>query len=109
MEVDGAKREINKIDLKDEKFLKFEILKKKSILFTRYLKNSFIFSCILLDLKSCLAYNFHWFCYILMIINHMYSASLISFFYPITIFCYALLEFPRPKKDIGKYAYIILF
>ena len=28
MEVEGAKREINKIDLKDEKFLKFEILKK---------------------------------------------------------------------------------
>ena len=113
MEVDGAKREINKIDLKDEKFLKFEILKKKSILFTRYLKNSFIFSCILLDLKSCLAYNFHWFCYILMIINHMYSASLISFFYPITIFCYALLEFPRPKKRYWKiclyYTFLILF
>ena len=113
MEIDGSKREINKINLKDEKYLKFDILKKKSILFTRYLKNSFIFSCILLDLKSCLAYNFHWFCYILMILNHMYSASLISFFYPLTIFCYALLEYPRPHKKYWKiclyYTFLILF
>ena len=113
IEIDGSKREINKINLKDEKFLKFEILRKKSILFTRYLTNSFIFSCILLDLKSCLAYNFHWFCYILMILNHMYSASFISFFYPITIFCYALLEYPRPVKKYWKiclyYTFLILF
>ena len=93
-----TKKEIVKIDLTDEKFLKFEFLRKKSILFTKYLNNSFIFSCILLDLKSCLTYNFHWFCYLLMIINHMYSPSLISFFYPLTIFCYALLENPRPSK-----------
>ena len=112
-ELDGLKKEINKIDLTDEKFLKFEILRKKSILFTRYLKNSFIFSCILLDLKSCLSYNFHWFCYLLMIINHMHSASLISSFYPLTIFCYALLEHPRPVKTYWKislyYTFFILF
>ena len=112
-ELDGIKKEINKIDLTDEKYLKFEILRKKSILFTRYLKNSFIFSCILLDLKSCLSYNFHWFCYLLMIINHMHSASLISSFYPLTIFCYALLEHPRPVKTYWKislyYTFFILF
>ena len=113
IETDGKIKEINKIDLNDEKFLKFEILKKKSILFTRYLTNSFIFSCILLDLKSCLTYNFHWFCYILMIINHMYSSSLISSFYPLSIFCYALLEYPRPVRTYWKiclyYTFIILF
>ena len=112
-ELDGLKKEINKIDLTDEKYLKFDILRKKSILFTRYLKNSFIFSCILLDLKSCLSYNFHWFCYLLMIINHMHSASLISSFYPLTIFCYALLEHPRPVKTYWKislyYTFFILF
>ena len=112
-EIEGAKKEINKIDLTDEKFLKFDILKKKSILFTRYLKNSFIFSCILLDLESCLTYNFHWFCYLLMIINHMHSASLISSFYPLTIFCYALIEHPRPAKAYWKiclyYTFCILF
>ena len=112
-ELEGAKKEINKIDLTNEKFLKFDILKKKSILFTRYLKNSFIFSCILLDLESCLTYNFHWFCYILMIINHMHSASLISSFYPLSIFCYALIENPRPKKAYWKlslyYTFCILF
>ena len=112
-ELDGSKKEINRIDLTDEKFLKFEILRKKSILFTRYLKNSFIFSCILLDLKSCLTYNFHWFCYLLMILNHLHSASLISSFYPITIFFYALLEYPRPVKTYWKmclyYTFSILF
>ena len=113
IESDGFKKEINKIDLTDPKFMKFEILRKKSILFERYLKNSFIFSCILLDLKSCLSYNFHWFCYILMIINHMHSASLISVFYPLTIFCYAIIEHPRPSKTYWKiclvYTFAILF
>ena len=112
-EFDGSKKEINKIDLNNEKFLKFELLRKKSILFTRYLKNSFIFSCILLDLKSCLTYNFHWFCYLLMLINHIHSASLVSLFYPISIFCYALLEYPRPVKTYWKlslyYTFLILF
>ena len=112
-EIDGLKKEINRIDLSDEKFLKFEILRKNSILFTRYLKNSFILSCILLDLKSCLTYNFHWFCYLFMILNHMHSSSLISSFYPLTIFCYALLEHPRPVKTYWKislyYTFFILF
>ena len=112
-EFDGPKKEILKIDLTDEKFLKFEFLTKKSILFTKYLNNSFIFSCILLDLKSCLTYNFHWFCYLLMIINHMHSPSLISSFYPLTIFLYALLENPRPARTYWiiclYYTFTILF
>ena len=112
-EFDGVKIELNKINLNDEKFLKFEILRKNSLLFTRYLKNTFILSCILLDLKSCLTYNFHWFCYLFMIINHMHSASLISSFYPLTIFCYALLEHPRPVRAYWKialyYSFLILF
>ena len=105
-------KEIKKIDLSDEKFQKFERLQKNTLLFTRYLKNNFIFSCILLDLKSCLSYNFHWFCYGVMILNHMFNACLISFFYPLSIFCYALLEYPRPKKTYWKiclyYTFIIL-
>jgi len=48
-----------------------------------------------------------------MILNHMFSASLISTFYPMTIFCYALLEYPRPHKRYWKiclyYTFLVLF
>ena len=33
-----------------------------------------------------------------MILDHMLSGSIITIVYPLSIFCYALLEYPRPKK-----------
>ena len=57
--------------------------------------------------------NFTWFCYFFMILDHMVSGSLISLIYPLSIFCYALLEYPRPKKYywmvIIVYTMIIMF
>ena len=34
-----------------------------------------------------------------MLLNHIASNSIISLFYPFSIFLYALLEYPRPKKS----------
>ncbi|KAA0716169.1 Piezo-type mechanosensitive ion channel component 2 [Triplophysa tibetana] len=38
------------------------------------------------------------FCYFVMILNHMVSASLLSLFLPILIFLWAMLSVPRPTK-----------
>ena len=37
-----------------------------------------------------------------MILSHIFQASLLSLFYPLSIFCYALLEYPRPSKYYWK-------
>ena len=44
-----------------------------------------------------------------MILNHLINASIISLFYPISIFCYSLLENPRPPKTYWKMCYIYTF
>ena len=33
-----------------------------------------------------------------MILNHIMSASLSTLFYPISIICFALIEYPRPSR-----------
>ncbi len=38
-----------------------------------------------------------------MILDHMISASLLTSFFPLSIFCYALLEYPRPSKYYWKF------
>ena len=85
------------INLEEPKFKQFENL-LTSKLFVKYLKKTYIIKCIFSELFSYFLNNFHWLCYLIMLINHIISASLLTLFYPLTIFCYALLEYPRPKK-----------
>ena len=67
-------------------------------LFKKYLKTPYQIRHIILYLQSFFMNNFTWICYFFMILDHMVSASIISIIYPLSIFCYALLEYPRPKK-----------
>ena len=93
------------LDFKNEKFKQFEsILTSK--LFVKYLKTSYIIKCIFREIYNYFLLNFHWLCYLMMLISHMVSASILTLFYPLTIFCYAILEYPRPKKFYWR---IVLF
>ena len=46
-----------------------------------------------------------------MILDHIMSYSIISLFYPISIFCFAIMEYPRPKKIYWSicFVYTIIF
>ena len=105
---------------KKEKELKLKQQKLKYIeelfntkLFKKYLKVSYQIRHIFLNLRSLFINNFTLVCYFFMILNHMSSASLISLLYPLSIFCFAILEYPRPKKSywifILIYTMIIMF
>ena len=85
------------ININTIKFKQFYYLLESKV-FKSYLNNSFLFKSIILKLKSFIENNFDYFTYLIMIINHMHSGSLLSMFYPLSIFCFALLENPRPKK-----------
>ena len=37
-------------------------------------------------------------CYFAMILNHLVTASILSMFYPISVFLWAMLSVPRPTK-----------
>ena len=65
----------------------------------KYLSKSYIISSIFKDILSFISAKFHWLCFFIMILNHILSYSIISLFYPISIFCYAIMEYPRPKKS----------
>ena len=86
-----------KIDLTQPKFKELEKFTSNE-LFVKYLKTNYIIKCILTDIISFCSNQFHWPCYIMMIIDHMCFPSILSLFYPLSIFLYALLEYPRPKK-----------
>ena len=94
---ENEKKEKKDETIIDEKFKRFEsILTSK--LFVKYLKTSYIIKCIFREIYNYLLLNFHWLCYLMMLISHMVSASILTLFYPLTIFCYAILEYPRPKQ-----------
>ena len=82
---------------------------KKSLLFQKYLTKSYLLKKIFMDLIIFISKNFCWICYLFMIINHCINASILSLFYPISIFCYALLENPRPCKDYWRFCYVYTF
>ena len=92
----------NKIDLNQPKF---KILEKfiKTKLFQKNLKTTYILKCILSDLITFFSKKFHYLCYLMMIINHIAMASLISIVYPLSIFCYAIFEYPRPSNKYWKF------
>ena len=85
------------IDLEQPKFQKLEKF-VTSKLFIKYLSKSYIIKSIINNIISFFLNNFHWLCYLMMSINHMLSSSMLTLFYPLSIFCYALLEYPRPPK-----------
>ena len=99
------KDEEKMIDLNQPKFKKLEKFISGK-LFIKYLSKSYIIKSILKNILSFCSNNFHWLCYLMMIINHMMSASLLTILYPISIFCYAILEYPRPKKSYWKFCLI---
>ena len=82
-------------------------------LFKKYLKESYQVRHIFLYLQSLFINNFSWICYFFMIIDHMANESIISLVYPLSIFCFALMEYPRPKKSYWNfcivYTMIIMF
>ena len=102
------KKESNKFHNKggpkvdEQKKIKIESMVKQLIsseLFIKYLQKSYIIKSIMMDIVYfCLNY-FYWVCFFVMIINHIMNSSLISLFYPISIFCFAIFEYPRPKKS----------
>ena len=67
-------------------------------LFKIYLQKKYLIKSILSKMQAFFANNFDYLTYFVMIINHMVYSSILSLFYPISIFCFALLENPRPKK-----------
>ena len=82
-------------------------------LFKKYLTTSYQLKHILKFLNSFFINNFNWVCYFFMILDHMLNGAVITLVYPISIFCYALLEYPRPKNFYWMgcliYTMIILF
>ena len=92
-----ALEEKKKAEREEYKLKQFEeVLETK--LFKQYLKKIFFIQNILLYLQTFFIINFNWVCYFVMILDHMLSGSIITIVYPLSIFCYALLEYPRPKK-----------
>ena len=100
-----GKKDVKYIIKKGDREININIMKFKqfyylldSKLFKFELNNSFIIKKIFSNLIAFIANNFDKLIYIIMIINHMVNCSILSMFYPISIFCFALLENPRPKK-----------
>ena len=94
--------------IKDMKYKQILEL-KKSLLFKKYITKSYLIKKIFQDLIIIISKNFCWICYLFMIINHLINASIISMIYPLSIFCYALLENPRPSKNYWRFCYIYTF
>ena len=107
---------------KEKKEKELEIKRKKirhieelfeTKLFKKYLTTSYQLRHIVTFITSFFINNFNWVCYFFMILDHMLNGAVITLVYPISIFCYALIEYPRPKYYywIGCliYTMIILF
>ena len=87
----------NEINVNTIKFKQFETLLDTK-LFRVYLHTSYQIKSIIINLETFLCNNFNYFCYFIMIIDHMINSSFLTMFYPLSVFCYALLENPQPKK-----------
>ena len=77
----------NDIDLTQPKFKVLEQFIKTE-LFQKYLTFTFALKCLLNDLITFCSSKFYFLCYLMMIIDHINNASLISIIYPLSIFCY---------------------
>ena len=94
-----------KINIREPKYKNFIKISQNNI-FDKYLSKSYIIQTMLKDILSFFSNNFHWLCYFVMILNHIMSYSIISLIYPLSIFCYAIMEYPRPKKSYWKFCFI---
>ena len=110
-----SEKEKEQKDKEESKEKKIEHIEElfETTLFKRYLKTGYLIEHILLHIQALFINNFTWICYFFMILSHMMSSSLITLIYPLSIFCYALLEYPRPKKNYWiaclVYTMIIMF
>ena len=86
-----------KIDISAPKYRNIREIARNDT-FSKYLKKSYLIQSILRDLISFLTNKFDWLCYFIMILNHIMNYSLISLFYPISIFCFAIMEYPKPRR-----------
>ena len=93
------------INLKAPKFKKLEKFMTNKI-FIKYLKTGYILKCIIKDCIAFCSNNFHWVCYTIMVLNHIMSSSILSLFYPLSIFCYAIFEYPRPSQSYWSLCFI---
>ena len=97
-----VKRGGTEININTMKFKQFYYLLETNV-FKYYFKSSYLIKTIFSILGSFLSSNFDYFIYLIMIIDHMVNCSILSLFYPISIFCYSLLENPRPKKGFWQF------
>ena len=79
------------------KFQQFEELLETN-LFKKYLTKSYLLQNVFYLTLSFFIHNFNSICYFVMILNHIISASIPTLFYPISILCFALIEYPRPNR-----------
>jgi hypothetical protein len=94
-----------KINIRAPKYANIRKLSTTEKLIKQLTKASII-SSIFKDILSFISDKFHWLCYFIMILDHIMSYSLISLFYPISIFCFAIMEYPRPKKSYWSLCFI---
>ena len=95
----------NVINLNSSKFKNLDKFMTDK-LFVKYLKTGYIIRSIIKDCFSFFSNNFHWVCYCVMILNHIMSSSILTLFYPLSIFCYAIMEYPRPKRGYWSFCFI---
>ena len=95
---------------KNEKLIFNQLFQlKNSSLFKKNLTKWYLIKKIFRDWIVIISNNFCWVCYFFMLLNHMKNASIISIVYPLSIFCYSLLENPRPSKYYWRIIYIYTF
>ena len=93
------------VDLTQHKFKEIvDLLQSK--LFQKYLKTPFLIKSLMIDLLTYCSKKFQFVCYFIMVLNHIENASLLSMVYPVSIFCYAILEYPRPSKNYWNFCII---
>ena len=80
------------------KFLQVKRLVIQKALFRRYLRTSYILGLIIEDILYFISSNSHYLCFVVMLLAHFQSTSILSIVYPIGIFCYGVYENPRPGK-----------
>ena len=103
--IKSEEEKIKVVDLTQPKFREVVDL-LKSDLFQKYLKTSFLLKSLMIDLVTYCAKKFQFICYFIMILNHIQNASLISMVFPISIFCFAIFEYPRPRKSYWNFCII---
>lgn len=67
-------------------------------IFCKYLSHKYLFNFIVFKIVQCCYVNFHFLTYSVMILCHFANANLLSVFFPVSVFGYAILEYPKPKK-----------